>query len=676
MKRFSVRQYVSWITLFPLIVLAVCMELYFIRNHFSELDRGLLERGKLIASQFASSSEYGVISNNRPFMLNIADGILQQQDVRGLMILDGQSRILVEAGGFSSAAKSALADIRTAVSSLSDGARLTLANQEGLEIDKPGNTPAVIPSGDKSLLIYQAIAPESVALDEFASPFPARQLGGVVVEMSQERTKSLKSRMLWSTLIATAIFLALILYLVHLTSLGITYPVSLLSNTVQNIGHGNLDARVAEPNRILELGILSNGINEMAAKLQQESANLQQQVEERTAQATQAKQNAEAAQREAEQANAAKSKFLAAASHDLRQPIHAQGLFLDVLSRTELSAYQRELLSCARAASKASGEMLNTLLDFSRIEAGVVKPQIQPFLFQPLFNKIENEFAPQADAKGLVYRSRETRLAAQSDPMLVELILRNLVSNAIRHTEHGGVLVACRKRGNLAVLEVWDTGIGIEPAHQKDVFREFHQLGNPERDSRKGLGLGLAISDGLARTLDHGLSLASTPRRGSVFRLTLPISTTVSSAKDPSATHCNPGNLNVRILVIDDDEAVRAAMLHLLRNWGCECEVAETIEEALALARLHAPDVVVSDYRLREQRTGAEAITALRALLGDSLPALLITGDTAPERLREAQASGIPLLHKPVSPSQLQCGLLEVLKEPNSVTTTGFEESA
>lgn len=371
---------------------------------------------------------------------------------------------------------------------------------------------------------------------------------------------------------------------------------------------------------------------------------------------------AEAAQREAEQANAAKSKFLAAASHDLRQPIHAQGLFLEVLSRTDLSQQQRELLANARAASEASSEMLNTLLDFSRIEAGVVRPQVQAFRLQPLLNKIENELAPQADSKNIVYRSRETHLSVQSDPVLVELILRNLVSNAIRYTERGGVLVACRQHGSQAVLEVWDTGIGIAPEHQKEVFREFHQLGNPERDRRKGLGLGLAIAEGLARTLEHGLSLVSTPQRGSMFRLTLPIDTTVSAA--PVATTQNKTRLlNARLLVVDDDEIVREGMLHLLRGWGCECDAAESIEEALALARLHRPDVVISDYRLREQRTGVEAIAALRALLGETLPALLITGDTAPERLREAQASGIPLLHKPVSPSKLYRRLVELQEE-------------
>lgn len=373
-----------------------------------------------------------------------------------------------------------------------------------------------------------------------------------------------------------------------------------------------------------------------------------------------------AAKQLAENSNTAKSKFLAAASHDLRQPIHAQGLFLGVLARSELSAGQREVLDSARAASEASVEMLNTLLDFSRIEGGVVKPQMRPFHLQHLLNKIERELAPQADAKGLVYRSRETHAAVQSDPALVDLILRNLVSNAIRYTERGGVLVACRTRADAIVLEVWDTGIGIEPSQQQEIFREFHQLGNAERDRRKGLGLGLAIVDGLARALGHDLSLASTPQRGSVFRLVLPMTRVAVIRDEFEATQNMTQELNVRVLVIDDDEAVRAGMLQLLRDWGCACEAAESIEEALALARVHPPGLVISDYRLREERTGVHAIAALRAEFGPQLPALLITGDTAPERQREVLTSGVPMLHKPVAPDQLYRALTGLLSECNA----------
>ncbi len=359
------------------------------------------------------------------------------------------------------------------------------------------------------------------------------------------------------------------------------------------------------------------------------------------------------AKRLADEANHSKVRFLAAASHDLRQPIHAQSLFLDVLSHTELNPHQQTLLTNVSAANTACAEMLNTLLDFSRIEAGVIKPQVQAFSLQPLLNKIEREFAGQADGKGIAYRSRETAIAVQSDPALIELILRNLVSNAIRYTERGGLLVTCRKRGELALLEVRDTGIGINIDQQQNVFREFHQLGNPERARHKGLGLGLSITQGLARTLGHKLTLTSTPNKGSIFSLTLPIAT-IPPNKTQTIAENNPARiLNARILVIEDDTAVLSGMLYVLDAWGCECIGAESTEEAIMLAQEQTPDLIISDYRLHEQHTGLEAIMSLREALGIELPALLITGDTAPDRLREALAGGIPLLHKPVNPQLL-----------------------
>lgn len=369
------------------------------------------------------------------------------------------------------------------------------------------------------------------------------------------------------------------------------------------------------------------------------------------------------AQHRAEEANIAKSRFLAAASHDLRQPIHAQGLFLDVLARTDLSKQQRELVHNTTCANEASAQMLNTLLDFSRIEAGVIRPMIRPVYLQPMLNKIEREFAPQADAKGLNYRSRESSFSAMTDAGLLELILRNLVSNAIRYTHKGGLLVAFRKRNRQIVLEVWDTGIGIEPGQQQAVFREFHQLGNPERDRQKGLGLGLAIVEGLAKLLHHEISLCSTYGRGSVFRVRLPFAPMAQPVPLPELESTLGRLMPMHILVIDDDESVRLSMACLLDDWGCTTAVAESLEQATQVIMTRTPDLIISDYRLREQRTGDAAIHTLRTILKNpTLPALLITGDTGPERLREAHESGIPLEHKPVLPAKLYQVLLQLQK--------------
>lgn len=225
----------------------------------------------------------------------------------------------------------------------------------------------------------------------------------------------------------------------------------------------------------------------------------------------------------ADQANEAKSRLLAAASHDLMQPVRATGLFLGALGNSELSPSQRALLAGASDANTASAGMLGTLFDFARIEAEPITSRVQQVAVQHLLNKIEREFALQADMQGLAYRSRECRLHVQSDPVLLEQILRNLVGNAVRYTRRGGVLVVCRRRGSHAVFEVWDSGVGIERARQQDIFRAFYQLGNPERDRLQGFGLGLAIVQRLADALGHVVSLQSRPQVGSVFRVRVPV---------------------------------------------------------------------------------------------------------------------------------------------------------
>ncbi|WP_427306792.1 ATP-binding response regulator [Cupriavidus sp. H39] len=385
-----------------------------------------------------------------------------------------------------------------------------------------------------------------------------------------------------------------------------------------------------------------------------ENVELISQLREQTA-------RAEAAQHAAEDASRAKSVFLASASHDLRQPLHAMGLFLVSLGRTGLDERQRQLLAHIEASSGAAREMLNSLLDFSKLEAGVVTPRARPFRLQPLLRKLENEFAPQAEARGLVYRTRDTTVTLHGDPTLVELVLRNLIANAIRYTQRGGVLVACRQRGARAAIEVWDTGIGIPAAQHRDIFREFHQLGNPERDQRKGLGLGLAIVDGLAHTMQTRVTLVSRPGRGSVFRFHMPQAWDApEDTPRPLAAHSLDG---LRVLVIDDDEAIRGAMSELLSAWRCECRTAESEEEALAALAAFTPGLVLADYRLRGHRTGQQALDAIRQQLGRHVPAIIITGDTAADRLRTAHATGTALLHKPVVPQELQAAIDTLLRE-------------
>lgn len=357
---------------------------------------------------------------------------------------------------------------------------------------------------------------------------------------------------------------------------------------------------------------------------------------------------------ETEEANRAKSVFLASASHDLRQPLHAMGLFIQTLNGTKMDAYQQSVISHIETASEATREMLNTLLDFSKLDAGVIEPRPRAFRLQTLFNKLEKELGASADSKNIIYRTRETSAAAYADMSLVELILRNLITNAIRYTEAGGLLIACRHKDKQTLsIEVWDTGIGIPEKEQNNIFREFHQLGNPERDRQKGFGLGLAIAKGLADTMELNLILRSKPDSGSVFRLELP-EAEISIVEDMPVEQTALRFDDKQILIIDDDESVRVAMRELLLSWGCDCLVAESAEEGLDLVNGKKVDLLIVDYRLREEKTGRDAITLLREKHDANLPAIIITGDTAADRLREAQASDALLLHKPVASTELQ----------------------
>lgn len=374
------------------------------------------------------------------------------------------------------------------------------------------------------------------------------------------------------------------------------------------------------------------------------------------------------ARAQAEAANHDKSKFLAAASHDLRQPLHAMGLFVEALARSPLDADQTQVLSHLRAATGSTSEMLNTLLDYSRLEAGAVQAKAKPFSLQNLLADLEHEFGMQADSKELFYRSRDTTLAAFADPTLVDLVLRNLISNALRYTHEGGVLVACRKRGANVAVQVWDTGLGIALNDQQAVFKEFHQLGNPERDRQKGLGLGLAIVKRLCWAMGAQINLRSQHGRGSMFELMLPQYQGILQSDVAAAPPASWAGL--RVIVIDDEAPVRQGMQSLLGAWGCECasfeSPAEALEHLKQLPDDKLPQLLISDYRLRNNLTGSQAIAQVREAVraqgvASKLPAIIVTGDTAPERIRDAQSTDALLLHKPVSAVALQRALAQLL---------------
>jgi signal transduction histidine kinase len=376
-----------------------------------------------------------------------------------------------------------------------------------------------------------------------------------------------------------------------------------------------------------------------------------------------ARQAADQARQVAEVASRAKTQFFAAASHDLRQPLHALGLFAEALRQRRHDDSTMQLVASINASVDALEGLFSELLDITRIDSGGVEVRNEHVAIGELFRRLALHHEPVAFEKGLALRFRGHRHHAFADPLLVERILRNLLTNAVRYTEDGSVLVSARRRGDRLLLQVWDTGPGIAPDQQSRIFEEFYQVPGhaaPEAHQRKGLGLGLAIVQRLAGLMGAPVRLRSQPGRGSVFTLEVPV------GLPPRAAGTRPGLPSMagaslagrRLAVVEDDPAVRGALDVLLRGWGAEVEGFATAEAALAALErtpaLQRPDLLIADYRLEGVRNGLEVVDAWRARFGSGLPVIVVTGSTMSELESVAQARDFHLLVKPVVPQRLR----------------------
>lgn len=366
----------------------------------------------------------------------------------------------------------------------------------------------------------------------------------------------------------------------------------------------------------------------------------------------------------AEIANRSKSQFLAAASHDLRQPTHALGLYIATLrAMAEAPDIERtalnDLAERLRTALKGMSQLLNVLLDISRLDAGVIDVEPRRFALQQELDALENQFLQAATTKGLTLRIRPTPIWLETDAVLLHNMLSNLLSNAVRYTRRGGILVACRRRGGDVEIQVFDTGIGIESSQLSSIFREFYQVGNAARDREQGLGLGLAIVQRTAALLGASVQVRSVPGRGSRFSVRLPamqrIQPPATGGEEPRGEPAD-GRRQRTILVVDDDRDVLASMQTLLRAWGHTVVAAQSLEQAVAAARLQhgVLDMVVTDFRLARRVTGVDVIQAVFESIGRAIPAIIITGDTSAEGINAASSSGFRVMHKPLDPQELQ----------------------
>jgi signal transduction histidine kinase len=383
---------------------------------------------------------------------------------------------------------------------------------------------------------------------------------------------------------------------------------------------------------------------------------------------------------EAERANQAKSKFLAAASHDLRQPLYSLSLFTSILDEMTKDEKTRKIIEKINMSVDSLKGLFDALLDISKLDAGVIVAKKDSLSLKPLFNKLANSFDLAASEKGLLIHWPENCYNVISEDKLLEQILRNYIENAIRYTEEGSITVQCEEKGeeegeqgnNRVVIRVTDTGIGIEQAELHNIFNEFHQVGNAERDRKKGLGLGLAIVDRTAKLLGHEISVISKPGAGSTFSIAIEqADSTVDGlnapkllphAHDPLAQGDSANNSAMYVAIVDDEENIREGLIELLQLWNYRTIAAASSAELMALLAKsdNKPDVLITDFRLRDNQTGMDVIAAVKAHYQQDIPVLIVTGDTDKERIEQMNAGHHQVLYKPVSTAKLRAFLLSI----------------
>ena len=648
-EHWGVRARVTFVAFVPMVVLAALTTATHTSLRLSDLDEALVARAQAHTRQLAAASEYAVFSGDQESLHQLSSALLLEDDIASVSILDPDGSVLARAGRSPDTQSDAAADTRAGMAQA--GSRHWLRIVEPIRYSPLANDPA-----------------NEFGMSDSAAMSPA--LGTVVVEVSLARIHDRRAQLLWIGAGWMLVVALGSLLFARAMSRTVSGPIRNVAETVARIGQGQLHERVT----IREGGslrMLAEGVNEMAERLTDAHASMSRRIEEATAELRARKD-------EAERANLAKSRFLAAASHDLRQPLHALGLFLSELQQQALDTRSRQLIERIGASAEAMENLLDGLLDISRLDAGVLKPVPCSFDLQPVLERVVAGHLPSADARGLRLRLRCAPCWVHSDPHLLERVISNLVSNAIRYTPAGSVLVACRRHQTQVRVEVRDSGLGIAADAQHIIFQEFVQLDNDERARDKGLGLGLAIVRRLVDLLQLRLELRSAPGRGSVFAVTLPR----GEPPSPLGVEENARALGrfdgLRVALVDDDPLACSAMHDLLSSWGCAVITAASAEELIAqLAGGASPDILLTDLRLRGTCDGLALIERLHAQPATRrLPAIVASGEIASETLARIHASGVQLLHKPVRPARLRALMHRLLSASTSAGATTDARSA
>ncbi|MEI8171008.1 MAG: ATP-binding protein [Rhodoferax sp.] len=629
MKILDIRSRLVLAALLPVTLIAILLATVFLLVRFGDVDDAQSQRSRSLARQLATASEYGLFSANITHLQAIASGALREPDVSSVVIVDATGRILVRAGKPSYTTPWSLSRLET----------------ERFDPNK------------RTDLLSQPIIASQVKLDDLyetratSDKEPPELLGNVLIEFSHDARLRRERDILITGILITLGGLLFGGFVALWLGRGVLRPIMRVSSLIERIGRGDLSARaIVVPDDPLR--DLQNGLNLMAERLEFGRDELEQRVVDATF-ALREKKN------EAESATLAKSRFLAAASHDLRQPTHALGMFVSRLAQLPHDAQTRHLIENLDASVLAMQDLLDGLLDISRLDAQAVQVQVRPFALVDIFEQLRSGLALTAADKGIRLRFRPSDVWLMSDPTLIHRILLNLVANALKYTVTGSVLVACRVSNDASMvrIEVWDSGIGIATEHHQSIFKEFFQVGNSERNRSKGLGLGLNIVDRTAQLLGHRLQFFSRPGVGTRFSLEVPLVPlgTEVDRRSPFRTVSQDNISGLVVLVVEDDALARESLVCLLESWGCVVGSSEGLATALEqLENGLVPEVIVSDYRLMDGENGIEVIRRLCAFAGRAIPACLMSGDTDPALMQAAKEAGHTLLHKPVRPAKLR----------------------
>lgn len=615
MKSWGIRARVLFLALLPSVMILVTLAGYFTYSRIAEVDVLLAQRGNSLARQLAPGTEFALFAGDSAALERLAQAAVREADVASVTITDARGRVVAGA---------------------------------------TSNTPA---NGNAVTRFTQPVLATRIETSDFpeqmGSGSAPKKVGEITVAMSRTAAQAHQRDLL---LIGLALGSASLIIAVAL-ALGIgnsvIRPIRGLAAAMAELSQGKPVAPLPTHGGG-EFRTLNDGFNDMAARLQADTKALQLRIEDAT--------RALIAQKDAaEEATQAKSRFIAAASHDLRQPLHAIGLFTATLQRrahgSDLSAVVRDLAQAVSVMER----LFDSLLDISKLDAGTLVAQPRSFRLEPLFAQLYAEYADAAAVKHLRLHVRPTDAVLATDELLLHRVLSNLVANAIRYTDHGTVLICSRRRGAAVQIEVRDSGIGIPTEKQGEIFQEFYQIGNAARDRSLGLGLGLAIVARVARLLGTQVAVRSAPGRGSVFSLRVRQGEDrwVQELPPVDSALAQPGGLLPSILVVDDDPLVLAGNKALLTELGCDViTVSDGPSARAAMAALNRkPVLVLCDLWLSDELSGIDLLQQLATLTTAPFSGILISGDTRPETIRAAKEASYPLLHKPVPPARLRAVL-------------------